>query len=88
MTRLTTLKNIGPQSAAWMESVGIDSAEKIFETGVIETYRQVKDAFPQHVTLNLLYALQGALLDLNWKDLPPDIKSGLLSQLQQAQQNY
>jgi len=81
MSSLTFLKNIGPQSARWLESVGIDSAEKFFDRGVVETYRLVKDAYPNRVSLNLLYALQGAYMNLNLNDLPPEIKSDLLSQL-------
>ncbi len=81
MTSLTSLKNIGETSAAWLESVGIASAEDLHTLGVVEAYRRVKTAFPERVTLNMLYALQGALLDLHWKELPPEIKTTLLQEV-------
>ena len=77
MSELTSLKNIGPKSAAWLVSVGINDSEELFEIGIIEAYRLVSSAYPNQVTLNLLYALQGALLDLNWNELPPDMKTQL-----------
>jgi hypothetical protein len=36
--------------------------------------------FPEKVSLNLLYGLQAALLDLPWNELPADIKSELRKQ--------
>ncbi len=81
MTSLTSLINIGPQSDQWLESIGIDSAEEFFDLGVVETYRLVKGAYPDRVSLNLFYALLGAYMDLNWKELPQGVKSDLLSQI-------
>ena len=81
MTSLISLKNIGETSAAWLESVGITTAEDLHELGVVEAYRRVKTAYPEQVTLNTLYALQGALMDLHWKELPPEMKTTLLQQV-------
>ena len=64
-----------------MEAVGIDSTEKFFDTSVIETYMLVKDAYPDLVSLNLLYTLQSAYMDINWNNLPPNIKEDLISQI-------
>jgi DNA transformation protein and related proteins len=71
------MKNIGPKSKEWLASVGIHSLDDVAELGVVETYRRVKAAFPEKVSLNLLYGLQAALLDLPWKELPLDIKNEL-----------
>jgi DNA transformation protein len=77
MSNLTSLRNIGPQSATWLESVGIKSTDDFFEVGVEEAYRKVRAAYPEKVSLNMLYALQGALLDLPWNELPEEMKSQL-----------
>ena len=74
MTSLTGLRNIGNKSADLLESVGISSAEEFFDVGVIEAYQRLKTTYPEKVTLNMLYALQGAWLDLPWNELPPDMK--------------
>lgn len=76
---LTSLRNIGQKSARWLETVGIHSPDELYELGPVEAYKLVKSAYPQQVSLNMLYALQGAVLDLPWNELPP----GLLEKLKQ-----
>lgn len=66
--------------AGWLASVGITTAEDLFEAGVLEAYRRARQAYPHRVSVNLLYALQGALLDLHWNELPPEMKADLRQQ--------
>lgn len=80
-TSFTSLKNIGPKSARWLESVGIHSPDELCELGPVEAYKLVKSAYPQQVSLNMLYALQGAVLDLPWNELPPVLLEKLLLQV-------
>jgi len=68
------MKNIDPKSKQWLASVGVHTLDDVVSLGVVETYKRVKAAYPEKVSLNLLYALQAALLDLPWNDLPPDMK--------------
>ncbi len=75
------MKNMGPKSLEWLASVGIHSLDDVAKLGVVETYRRVKAAYPEKVSLNLLYGLQAALLDLPWNELPPDIKEELKKQV-------
>jgi DNA transformation protein len=75
------MKNMGPKSREWLASVGIHSLDDVAKLGVVETYRRVKAAYPEKVSLNLLYGLQAALLDLPWNELPPDIKKELKNQV-------
>lgn len=75
------MKNMGPKSREWLASVGIHSLDDVAKLGVVETYRRVKAAYPEKVSLNLLYGLQAALLDLPWNELPPDIKEELKKQV-------
>ena len=49
--------------------------------GAIEAYRRVKDLFPQAASLNLLWALQGALMDIAWNQVPEAVKQSLLAEL-------
>ena len=71
------MKNMGPKSSEWLASIGIHSLEDVARLGVVETYKRVKTAYPEKVTLNMLYGLQAALLDIPWNELPPDIKAQL-----------
>jgi DNA transformation protein len=74
---------MGPKSSGWLASVGIHTLDDVAKLGVVETYKRVKAAYPDKVSLNLLYGLQAALLDLPWNELPPDIKAELKRQVEQ-----
>lgn len=78
------MKNMGPKSSEWLASVGVHTLDDVANLGVVETYLRVKAAYPEKVSLNLLYGLQAALLDLPWNELPPDIKSELKKQVEQS----
>lgn len=71
------MKNIGPKSSEWLASVGVNTLEDVARLGVVETYKRVKVAYPDKVSLNMLYGLQAALLDLSINQLPQDIRDQL-----------
>ena len=77
------MKNMGPKSSEWLASIGVYSLEDVAKLGVVETYKRVKAAYPEKVSLNLLYGLQAALLDISWNELPPDIKEQLKHQVEE-----
>ena len=70
------LRNIGPKSAAWLAAVGIRSRADLEKAGSIGAFRAVR-ASGQSASLNLLYALEGALLDVHWNELPAPLKDRL-----------
>ena len=84
MTAIKKLPNIGPKSAQWLESVGIKTLEDLEELGAVGAYRRVKAAYPGRVSLNMLWGLQGALLDLPWNELPPDMKEKLRKEVERG----
>ncbi len=71
------LRNVGPKSATLLRAAGIDSLEKLREIGAVAAYRRVKFVEPRAVSLNMLWALQGALTDRDWRDSPPVEKDRL-----------
>lgn len=78
------MKNLGPKSTEWLASVGVHSLDDVAKLGVVETYKRVKAAYPEKVTLNMLWGLQAALLGIRWDELPPDIKSELKRQVEET----
>lgn len=76
------MKNMGPKSSEWLASVGIHTLDDVAALGVVETYKRVKAAYPDKVSLNMLYGLQAALLDLPWNELPADIKAEMKKQVE------
>ena len=71
------LRNIGPKSAAWLRQVGLRTHGDIAEIGSLEAFMRVKRAGFKP-TLNLLYAIEGALLDCHWQELPEARRSELI----------
>ncbi|HMV49303.1 MAG TPA: TfoX/Sxy family DNA transformation protein [Blastocatellia bacterium] len=70
------LKNIGPTSEQWLRAVGIQSREDLERIGSVEAFRLVK-AHGFNAGLNLLYALEAALLEVHWTALSPQTKTKL-----------
>ncbi len=71
------LRNIGPKSAAWLRQVGLRTEEELRAIGALEAFMRVKRAGFKP-SLNLLYALEGALMDCHWQDVPGERRSELL----------
>jgi hypothetical protein len=63
------LRNIGPKSAAWLRQVGLRTEADLVAVGPVEAYMRVRRAGFKP-TLNLLYALEGALRDCHWQEVP------------------
>lgn len=71
------LRNIGPKSAAWLRQVGLRTEEDLRAIGALEAFMRVKRAGFKP-SLNLLYALEGALMGCHWQEVPADRRSELL----------
>ncbi len=71
------LRNIGPKSAAWLRQVGLRTEDDLRAIGALDAFIKVKRAGFKP-SLNLLYALEGALLDCHWQDIPAERRSELL----------
>lgn len=80
---LTTLPGLGPKSAAWLAAAGITTEAQLRQLGAVEAYRAVAAQQPG-VSLNLLWALFGALNNIHWSAVPPDIKAQLKAELSEA----
>ncbi len=82
-TPLSRLKGIGPKSRFWLQEIGLDTVEAIEALGAVEVYKRLKLAFPNEVSLNMLYGLHAALLNIHWKAVTPEMKA----ELQRALEN-
>ena len=63
------MRNIGPKSAAWLRQVGLRTRADIEAVGPVDAFMRVKRAGFKP-TMNLLYAIEGALLDCHWQEIP------------------
>lgn len=66
--RCEELLNLGPQSIRWLEQVGIRTLGDLKRTGAVAAYLLAKQRQPK-CSLNLLYALEGALTGVRWNQL-------------------
>lgn len=75
------LLNIGPKSSTWLRAVGIETRADLERLGSVAAYRRVSEEGFES-SLNLLYALEGALLELRWDRLPEVVKANLRERAQ------
>ncbi|MBG0830190.1 TfoX/Sxy family protein [Planomonospora sp. ID67723] len=79
--RIRDLRNLGPKSEVWLEQVGVRDAGLLAELGAVEVYRRLRDAAVPGLSLNALWAMEGALADVDWRLLPAERRQELLAEL-------
>lgn len=70
------IRNVGPKSAAWLRQVGIRTEDEVKSAGAIEVFFKVKKAGFK-ASLNLLYALEGAVMGCHWTEVSNERRSEL-----------
>ena len=71
------LRNIGPKSMAWLRQTGVRTLDDLKAVGALSAFVRVKRAGFKP-SLNLLYALEGAILDCHWQEIPEARRSELI----------
>ena len=71
---VTSLRNIGPRCAEWLEQIGIHQADDLIQLGAATAYRELvmREVVTPHRML--LYALGGAVVGLDCMRLPAELK--------------
>lgn len=72
----TSLMNIGKEMARKLDSVGIGSAEELICSGAEQAFLKLKERYP-NVCLVHLYALEGAICNVEFNSLPEKRKKEL-----------
>lgn len=78
---VATLANLGPKSAGFLQAAGIRTHEQLKSLGSVAAYARVKRIEPK-ASLNLLWALEGALTGLHWRDVAREHRTSLLLALE------
>ncbi len=80
MHDLTQLRNLGPKSKTMLADIGVTTRTQLAELGSIGAYHLLRaQGYP--VSLNLVYAIEGALMDMDWRDLPDELRQRLREQI-------
>lgn len=81
--RIEDLQGLGPKSAGMLARAGIASAEELRALGAVQAFIAVKRSNPS-ASLNLLWALEGALTGRHWKEVARIDRTRLLLALDQS----
>jgi len=82
---LASLKNLGPRSLALLAAAGITSFEQLRQLGAVRAYARVKASGVNKASLNLLWALEGALSGEHWQVVAREHRMSLLLALEALQ---
>lgn len=84
MTKSTiaSLRNLGKSSEKLLNGIGIFTLDDIEDMGVVEAYAILK-AKHEQVSVNMLYALYGAVHDVAWNKIPLNIREELLQAVEE-----
>jgi DNA transformation protein and related proteins len=82
-TPVQKLSNFGPVSTEWLISIGVHTYADVERLGAVEIYQQLK-AQGRPVSLNMVWAVQGAIMGLSFKDLPMAVREELRAQIAQV----
>src|SRR5687767_13750866 len=83
-SEIPRLRNLGKVSAGWLAAIGITRREQVETIGPVEIYLRLK-SLGYSVSLNLLWALQGAVLDVPWNEIPQEMKKTLRAEVEAAE---
>ena len=70
------LRNVGPKLASKLVEAGIDTPEKLKQTGAKEAFNKIYPGGDSYGDFNAayLYALEGAIRNCDWLDIPEKLK--------------
>lgn len=77
---MTKIRNIGKVSRQWLYEIGIYTLDDLQKSGAMPVFQLIRANHPR-VSLNLLWALEGAILDIDWREIPESRKQELRQQL-------
>jgi len=78
LAELTSLRNIGKEIERKLKSVDITTAEELKKIGSKEAFIKLKLRY-SNLCLVHLYVLEGAISDIEYNQLPEDVKKDLKS---------
>ena len=76
-TPVTDLRNFGAVTAQRLAAIGVHTLGDIEALGAVETYARLRFVFGGAVSRNALHALEATIRDVDWRDLPAEVKAAL-----------
>ncbi len=79
--RLKDLPNMRLATERMLKKAGIDSVDMLQQKGAVEAYRAVQETHSSDVSLELLWALEGAIEGKHWSVIPQARRDELMQNL-------
>jgi len=77
---ISEMINLGPKSAKMLADAGIKTVAELEEYGAVDAFLAIKrEGIP--VSLNMLYAIHGALNDIHWNQIDRVERANLIMEL-------
>ncbi len=83
---ITDLPNLGPKSQQMLAKAGIHSVEQLRQLGAVRAFVHTKRSTP-NTSLNLLWALEGALSGRHWQAVVKQDRLSLLLQVEDLEKS-
>ena len=84
---LASVANFGPKSALFLAAAGIKSFKELESFGSVVAFAKVKRVEPK-ASLSLLWALEGALTGLHWREVAKEHRTSLLLALESYEKQH
>ncbi|MEQ1589265.1 MAG: TfoX/Sxy family protein [Gallionella sp.] len=81
---IADLPNFGVKSQQMLAQAGITTIERLRELGAVRAYLEVKQS-GVNASLNLLWAMEGALSSRHWQDVTKNDRLRMLLELEDAE---
>jgi DNA transformation protein len=85
--KIADLPNFGPKSQQMLAHAGIHTLEQLRGLGAVRAYVQVKRSGACS-SLNLLWAMEGALSGRHWQEVAKHDRLSLLLELEDVENEY
>jgi DNA transformation protein and related proteins len=82
--RVGALRNLGPASARRLAAIGVRTEADLRRLGAVGAYARVGFEEGGPASLNLLWALHGALQDVDWRSVSAAEKARLRAELERG----
>jgi len=80
VSEIAGLKNLGRQTEVWLNGIGIFTKADLERIGSVRIFQLLKSE-GRSVSLNLVYAIEGAIIDTDRKKLPKELMTELKRQI-------
>lgn len=83
VTPIEQARALGPTVGAELRRIGISTKEELLEIGWQEAWVRLIERYPGRLNRNCAYGLAAAVLDIDWRQLPPGVKQEIATLAQQ-----